>query len=153
MSADRFEKQLTALKEKKTRIRDFLEDGTYTREEGKERLAEIENQIAATKISLSEARIEQFDIEATVTYANHFISDLARQWFDLAPQVRPRFQRLVFPEGIPFSRNTGCGTNKNVKLGLIYEINRRSNGDLQKVVRPVGFEPTTLRLRGECSTN
>jgi hypothetical protein len=43
----------------------------------------VENEITAAKISLSEARIEQFDIEAALSYANQFIRNLDRQWFDL----------------------------------------------------------------------
>ena len=131
LDAESYEKQFNALLKKKTTIRDLLEDGTYDKETGKERLAEIENQIMAAKISLSEARIEQFDIEGALSYATNFIKDLGRQWFDLPPQLRPRFQRLVFPTGLPYSRTSGFGT---AQLGLIYEINRTSGSDLSHVV-------------------
>ena len=70
-------------KEKKKRIYEMREDGSYTKDNFAERKEEIENEIAATKISLSEARIEQFDIEGALTYATSFIRDLGRQWFDL----------------------------------------------------------------------
>ena len=79
----------------------------------------IINEILTTKITLSETRIEQFDIEAAVIYATDFIQKMDRQWFDLSPDLRPRFQKLVFPDGIPYSRDTGFGTTK---LGLIYEF-------------------------------
>lgn len=92
---------------------------------GKERLAEVENQITATKISLSEAKIEQFDIEAALIYATNFIKNLGRQWIDLPSQLRPRFQKLVFPEGIPYCREKGFGT---AKLGYIYEQIKRFDG-------------------------
>ena len=137
LDAEAYEKQLNALLKKKTAIRDLLEDGTYDKETGKERLAEIENQVMAAKISLSEARIEQFDIEGALSYATNFIKDLGRQWFDLPAQLRPRFQRLVFPAGLPYSRTSGFGT---AQLGLIYEINRTSEGDLSHVVDPARIE-------------
>ena len=104
------------------KIQDLLEDGTYDSVSGKERLAEVENQITATKISVSEANIEKFDIEAALIYATNFIKNLGRQWIDLPPQLRPRFQKLVFPDGIPYSREKGFGT---AKLGLIYEQIKR----------------------------
>ncbi len=112
------------------------EDGSYTKEEFLDRKQEAENEIVATKISLSEARIEQFDIERALAYARNFIRNLDRQWFDLSPQLRPRFQKLVFPDGIPCKRGEGFGT---AKLGLIYEINRQSDGDLSEVSGPCGI--------------
>jgi len=72
----------------------------------------------ATKISLDETRIDQFDIEGVLSYVNNFISNLARQWLDLAI-FHERFQKLVFPEGISYIREKGFG---NAKLGLIYEL-------------------------------
>jgi hypothetical protein len=49
----------------------------------------------------------------------------------LTPEVRPRFQKLVLPEGIPYDRETGFGT---AKLGLIYELNRRFERQKSPVV-------------------
>lgn len=40
------------------------EDGSYTKEEFLERKQEIDNQAAAVKISMSECKIDRFDIEA-----------------------------------------------------------------------------------------
>lgn len=148
LEAKKYEGQLGALEEKRKRIFEMREDGSYSKEEFQERKEEIENEAMATKISLSEARIEQFDIEGALAYAENFISSLGRQWFDLLPQTRPRFQKLVFPEGIPYQRNKGFGT---AKLGLIYEINRQCDGDLSQVVDPGGLEPPTSHVRGECS--
>src|SRR3989344_1009982 len=143
LNAERCEKQLTATLEKKNRVRDLIEDSVYSTEEGKERLAEIENQIMATKISLSEARIEQFDIEGAIIYANNFIKNLGQQWFDISPRLRPRFQKLVFQEGLPYSRVSEFGT---AKLGYIYKINSRSEGDLSRVVDLIGLEPTASTM-------
>ena len=109
------------------------EDGSYTPEEFKERKAEIENQIMATKISLSETRIEQFDIEGVLSYANNFITNLGRQWFDLAVSHQ-RFQKMVFPDGITYKRGEGFGT---AKLGLIYELNQTCRNDKSQLVHRV----------------
>jgi chromosome segregation ATPase len=107
--AQNYEKQLAVLDEKRKRIFEMREDGSYTPEEFKERKEEIENQIMAIKISLSETRIDQFDIEGVLSYANNFIADLGRQWLDLATS-HSRFQKMVFPEGISYKRNKGFGT-------------------------------------------
>ena len=117
--AKRHEKTIALLEEKRKRIFEMREDGSYSKEEFTERKAEVENELIASRISRSEARIEQFDTEASVAYAERYISDLGRQWTDLPPHLYPRFQKLVFPEGIRYTKGVGFGT---AKLGLIFEI-------------------------------
>ncbi len=55
-----------------------------------------------------------------MAYAERYITDLGRQWTDLPPHLYPRFQKLVFPEGIRYTKGVGFGT---AKLGLIFELN------------------------------
>lgn len=143
--AQKYEKQLVLLQEKRQRIFEMREDGSYTREEFQERKDQMENEIAATKMSLSESRIEQFDTEGVLAYAISFIRDFARQWFDLPPQLRLRFQRLVFPDGIPYDREQGFGT---ARLGLIFELNRTFDGQESHLVDPRGIEPRTHPCHG-----
>jgi hypothetical protein len=124
----------------------LIEDGTYSGEQGKERLAEIKSEIIATEIALSEARIEQLDVETAVTFATNFIGDLGRQWFDLPPDLRPRFQQLIFPEGVSYSRSKGFGTTK---LGLIFELYRQTAGENPSLVdlMGVGWNQILAELR------
>ena len=130
IEAQNYERQITVLEGKRKRIFEMREDGSYTPEEFKERKEEIENKIMATKISLDEARIDQFDIEGTLSYANNFIADLGRQWFDLSAS-RLRFQKMVFPDGIPYTREKGFTTTR---LGLIYELNQTCGTDKSLLV-------------------
>ena len=84
-------------------------------------MEEVDNQVAVTKISLSETRIDQYDIETGIEYAKQAIRDLTKQWLNLAPMLRVRFQKLVFPQGIAYDRETGFGT---VVLGRIFKLNQ-----------------------------
>lgn len=128
-----YEKQLTILEGKRKRIFEMREDGTYTKEEFRERKEEIENQVMATKISLSETKIDQFDIESVLSYATNFISDLGRQWRDLSAS-HSRFQKMVFPEGISYRRKEGFRTTR---LGVIYEINQDCDSDKSPMVHRI----------------
>jgi DNA invertase Pin-like site-specific DNA recombinase len=101
---------------------EMREIGIYTQEQFTERLAEVENHIAVEKVMLSETRIDQYDIEAGAEYCKQAIRDVVRQWLDLTPTLRTRFQKVVFPEGIAYDRKDGFGT---VKLGRIYELYRQ----------------------------
>jgi hypothetical protein len=107
------------------------EECSYTREEFLERKEAVENAIVAVKVSMDECRIEQFDIEGAYAYAANFIRTLDRQWFDLSPRLRPRFQQLVFPEGIPFQKGKGFGT---AKLAGFLELNRGFDDDESPLV-------------------
>jgi len=122
LEAKKCARQMEIVETKKKRIYEMREDGSYTKEEFIERKEAVENEIATVKISLSEARIEEFDVESSLTYAASFIRDVGRQWFDLPPQLRQKFQKLVFPEGIAYLQNEGFG---NPNLSAIYELNRR----------------------------
>jgi len=113
-------RQLDDLEERKKRIYEMREDGSYTKEEFQERREELETKILTTKIKLSEAKIDQFDIEGALNYAIKFISDLGRQWFDIQDELKPKFQKLIFPEGIPYKKDSGFGT---CNLSLLYAIN------------------------------
>lgn len=92
------------------------------------------------KISVSESKIKQYDLEEALEYTKSFIGNLGGRWRDMSPSLKSRFQKLVFPYGIPYSRQTGFGT---AKLGSIYEINRQCDGDLSTLVDPTGIEPAT----------
>lgn len=144
--AQNYERDLASLQEKRRRIFEMREDGTYTAEEFRERKEEIENEIMAIKISLSESRIEQFDIESVLSYANKFITNLGRQWFDLESS-HCRFQKMVFPEGISYKRNEGFGT---ARLGLIYELNRACQDEksLAVLMKLTGWNRIREELKG-----
>jgi hypothetical protein len=108
------------------------EEGSYTKEEFLERKQEVENEIMAAKISLDQRRIEFFDIEGALDYAIGFIRTLGIRWFALLPQIQPWFQKLVFPEGIPYIKDCGYGT---AKLGYIYTLNQHFDGQKSSLVR------------------
>lgn len=119
LEVHRQQKLIKQLENRKQRIYEMREDGSYSLEEFNDRKAKIENEITAEKITLNENKIDQLDIEAVLSFAIQFIKDVSRQWFDLSPVLRPRFQKLIFPEGISYDRQKGFGT---AKLGVIYEV-------------------------------
>ncbi len=146
MEVEKWNKKIEILEAKKKRIYEMREDGSYTKEEFMERKDEVENEITATRISVNEARIEQFDLEGTVIYATKFIKDLGRQWFDLVSHLQPKFQKLVFPDGIPYERKKGFGT---AKLGVIYELNQHFADENSHLVDLGGIEPPSVQC--ECT--
>ena len=100
--------------------------------------AKYDEEIAITRLSLNETCIEEWDIEAAITYAKQTIRNLPRLWFDLPLEQQQRFQKLVFPKSVTYSPEHGFGT---AELGLIYEINRIWDGQKTTLVPPRGVEP------------
>lgn len=113
---------LSVLETRRKNIFEMRESGAYTQEMFEERMAEVVNGINVAKISLSEVKIDEYDIEADIAYFKQAVQDVAKQWLDLKPQFRARFQKLIFPEGIAYDRTTGFGT---IKLGRIYTLNQQ----------------------------
>ena len=141
--------QIKKLEAKKKHIYTMRENQEYSAEEFKARKDEIENEILTANISRSEAKIDQFDIEGALAYANHFITNITRQWFDCSPHLRARFQKLVFPEGIVYYRKEGFRTSQ---LGYIYSLNQQFSDKTSDVVDRTGLEPATPSLQMMCST-
>lgn len=101
----------------------------------------LEEAIIVEKIALNETRIEEWNIEAAISYAVQFMRDLPRQWTDHTLENKQRFQKIVFPEGIIYDKNSGCRTTK---VGLIYETLQKiseENVSNFNLVTPRGIEP------------
>ena len=103
----------------------------------------VKRDIELTEIAMNDSRIEMFDIEATIEYANHFISNIARQWYDLGIEGKARFQKLLFPKGLTY---LGNGNFRTSKLCVIFEINEELQKGKTSLVGLEGFEPSTYRL-------
>jgi site-specific DNA recombinase len=116
---EKYGRQIAELEERRKRIFEMREDGSYSREEFRERLAEAEGQLADLKRSAGNVTMEDFDIEAALSYALQFIQNLSTEWFKVPRSLRPRFQKLVFPFGIPYDRDHGFGT---AELGLLLQL-------------------------------
>ena len=144
------EKEMEQLKSKRKSIFEMREDGVSTNEEFVERRNDIDNQIMAVKMAMSEANIDQYDMEAGINYAKHSIQNLAKQWLDLEVPLRAKFQKLVFPVGISYDRIFKFGTPQ---LGRIFTLNQAYLMKKTDLVPPAGLEPATNCLKGNCSAN
>jgi DNA invertase Pin-like site-specific DNA recombinase len=115
----RHQTYLTLLETKLKRIFEMREDGSYTKEEFQARKAEIDAEMAISQLALKSPQNDEFDVEKALTYTFAFIGSLAQKWLIMPVSQQGRFQKLVFPEGIPYVRNKGFGT---AKIGYIFEL-------------------------------
>jgi site-specific DNA recombinase len=117
--------------------------GILPDEDFKKELPEIKRKIEMIELAMNDSKMDIFREEAVLAYSKHFVYNLPRQWFDLGIEGKRRFQKLLFPEGLPYLGNKKFGT---AKLCVVFEINQEFQKGKTNMVGPVGFEPTTKRL-------
>ena len=122
VSLKRWKAVVRSLEERRGRVFEMREDGSYTKEEFQRRHQGVKVELTEARENLASCQLDNFDPTAALKYAEDFLTAWSSQWLDLVPEWRSRFQHLIFPEGIPYSRDSGFGT---AKLGFIYEVNQR----------------------------
>lgn len=136
--AARHEKKLEEIKAQINQLISMRARNIITDEQLQEQKQPLEELSIVEQVALSETKIEEWDIEAAINYATHFMTDLARQWNDYSLEQKQRFQQLVFPEGIIYEKNSGCRTNR---LSPIYELFSESQIQNANLVAPPGIGP------------
>ena len=147
----RTRREIESLETERQKIFDLHRAGTYSAEEFLEQKDRINILIQHKKNILDDKRVEEFNMETALNFCFGMTRDGGKTWVELEelPQMRARFQQSVFPQKVSFDGEKF----ETTKMSLIYELNKESAAKKSDLVRPVGFEPTTVSLKGSCSTN
>jgi site-specific DNA recombinase len=132
-----------ALRELETRratIFEMRESGEYTSTQFAERMREIDMKISEAKLAISRLPTAEFDMKEALATAMEVIKKIAAYWDEMSPEARERFQKVAFPAGIPFNRESSFGTPK---MGRIFSLNRdfKANKNIGVDLRGVGPRP------------
>lgn len=103
-----YEGQVEKLKQQRERLTQMRMNGEITPEEFTNLKDSIDNQLTSFTISRNEAKTEEFDVEAAITYCERFIGDLARQWQDMSTAHKVELQSLVLPQGLVYDKTSGA---------------------------------------------
>lgn len=139
----RYENQLGKLKKYKNSLIEKNTKGVLPDEDFTESLSKLKLDMEFLEVAMDESKCEIFKEQATLEYARQFVSDLPRQWFDMGIENKRRFQKLLFPEGLPY---LGKGKFGTAKMSFIFQINQQFQNKKTNLVGPIGFEPMTKRL-------
>ena len=145
-----YAKTLQELETRRSSVFEMRESREYTASQFKERIEEIDKRVTETKLALNRLPKDDFNMKDAVVAAKDFMSILVSTWDKLTPETRERFQKIAFPNGIPYSRQTGFGTPE---MGLIFSMNKEFLTRNSSLVDRTGFEPATPSLQMRCSTN
>lgn len=87
--------------------------------------------------------------EDAVEYALSYLGNAPRLWNSASPEMKQVYQRMIFPEGLPYNLSTNqFGTAKMSNLYTLAGTKKDpSMSDESLLVTPAGFEPAIAGLR------
>ena len=131
--------QIDAADKKKALLLDKLLAGTVTDAVYKKKVLEIDGELLILKAGRAEAEIEEGRTEAVLDYAGHMFANARRIWEGLTDlNDRQRFQRVLYPDGVSFTNESGYQTPANAPVTRICEV---VGAGASVLAPPSGFEP------------
>lgn len=130
----RLEARLTELRDRKTSsTRLFCIDASSTYERQRDKLAE---ETTLAEMAVNEARLDEFDVEGVLAFAEHLLTNVARMWTEASLDQKQRLQSVLFPSGVTYGAD-GFGT---AETSLIFSMLDAIAVPKHGEVSPPGFE-------------
>ena len=97
------ERKLEQIAEKKNQlVSAFLYEHKIDKATYEEQIDLLRQSAALAEIELHDAKLEEFDVEGVLAFANQTMSDLARFWLQATLEQKIGFQKALFPDGLKF---------------------------------------------------
>lgn len=95
--------RLDSLKAKRQRVIDaFLHERTIDKPTYQDQVNLLNEEITLAELEIYDTKIEELDLEAALNFAVNALSNAAAFWNQCSPEQKPRFQRVLFPDGLVF---------------------------------------------------
>ena len=133
-SAQQSEKARKELQARLERLIDMKERELLTDEEFLERKSTLRAQIESAQAPAVSTDTNPDDLPQLLDGAATFVATLPQHWLEMDYQLRSRFEKSVFPDGICYDRGHGFGTTR---LGPIYELSEFAAGSNAHLVHRV----------------
>ncbi len=140
--------RLDSISESRSKAIQKFVDGALTPDEKKDVIDSLDQQKLDISYELQELEQRQAIREADIEYAINFMRDLRKLWEDSDYEIRQRFQKMIFPEGVFYdSINHRFGTST---ISPLYRYISKQKGSEEPskyhLVAGGGLEPPTLWL-------
>ncbi len=131
------EKQLAALKERKEQlIEAFVYQGAIDKATFQDQLDKLKEEMTLAEIELNEARLEELDVEAVLTFSQYVFLNAGRLWAEASLDQKQRLQGVLFSGGVTFSNGT-FGTAKTCLAFNLLETPMPLKDDLVSPTGPI----------------
>jgi site-specific DNA recombinase len=139
---ERLQQRLEEVQARKDRaVEAFLHERSIDRATYDRHVESLDVEITMAKVALHEARLEEIDIDGVVGFAEHVLGQPARLWSDASADQRQRLQKVLFPQGVMYSRNGRFGT---AETSAIFRLLQSLDPEKSREASPTGFEPAPL---------
>ena len=98
-------KDIPSLEDKKSSIEDLVISKTFDRDTYLKKINEVNSQIIAKKLQLSDYEAGIVNIDELVDYSKSFILNLSTLWLNLDTRRKRHLQGILFPEGVQIVNN------------------------------------------------
>ena len=134
------ERKLQDIAEKKNRlVSAFLYEHKIDKATYEEQIDLLRQEAALAEMRLHDAKLEEFDVEGVLEFANRIMNDLSRFWVQATLEQKIKFQRVLFPDGLKFDGGS-FGTAKTwYAFSYLREISRPDSS----LASRTGVEPVS----------
>ena len=115
-------------------LRDDQNSAVYERLLAKER-----DQATQIRLEIENAKIEKFDIEGVLDFAERALCNAAHLWLVAVPEQKPRLQRAFFPNGLTFEG----GKLRTDVTSSAFNLLASHSESVSGLASPTGFEPVS----------
>ena len=122
------------------RIEDaFLHERSIDRQTYERQRDKLREQLSLAEMELSDAVLDDLDVEGVLGFAEHVLTNAARLWAELGIDGKQELQQALFPQGLSFDGQE-FGTAVTSLAFKHFEALRPTGTDLAS---PTGFEPVS----------
>ena len=130
--------QIEDLKGRKERLEEaFLYERAVDRETYERQRDKLNEQIVLAEMQEHDAKLEGYDVEGVLNFAEHVILNAARLWTEFSSDQKQRLQRVLFPEGATFA-NGEFGTSATC---LMFNHLQKPEPEKSRMATLPGIEP------------
>jgi hypothetical protein len=97
----------------------------------------LNEELALAEIAERDARIEEMDVQAAVSFGGFILLNAPRLWTELSLEQKQRLQQVIFPRGVQFQD----GVYRTAETSIIFYGLEAEVAQKEDLVAPTGVEP------------
>ena len=144
------QRRFSELEARREKIEDMFFEAKISQETYDRRIEAVDKDINRVSESKNKHVLSEESMKDVLVFCRKFLISIWKAWESGTVERRRLIQKLVFPSGVPVTKEGGVG---NPKLPPLLALIQEDQIDESNMVAQDRFELSTPRSSGECSTN